>query len=202
MSRSASAELHLAKCKHPNLEGVTAWNYTCVESSNFPCLNVLYKRGSRRRSSMKIKNLCLQQRPTVKQPIGDSDRMIQQWIFQLGQGTPNERLAGVSGLSALMSSSRPEQRSEAEVALSNAIAIEASQTVRHAIVSSFANLDPKIVGPAELDKVISLLAQESRGLVLEGDLWCNRSFGLLGPRFRRCRCNTFPQRRGSSATCG
>jgi hypothetical protein len=110
----------------------------------------------------------------VPSSAGHADGM-QQWIQQLGQGTPNERLAGVTGVSAFMGSSHPDQRSEAELALSNAIAIETSETVRLAIVSSFENLDPKMVSQPELERVASLLVQKSRGLVLEGNLWFNRS---------------------------
>lgn len=113
-------------------------------------------------------------KPSLSPRSGDSGRLLQ-WIQQLGQGTANQRLAGVSEVGAFISSSRPEERSLAELALSNAIAIEESETVRHAIVSSYENIDPRIVGKLELDKVLSLLAQRSRGLVSEGSLWFARS---------------------------
>jgi uncharacterized protein YjbI with pentapeptide repeats len=110
----------------------------------------------------------------------DLDRM-QRSFQQLGQQSPHERLAGVLGLSSFLSSQTQEHRSQVLVGLSNALAIEESESVRRAIVSSFQNIDTQVVSQSELDGTVLSLAQVSRGLMTEGDLWLKRSSNPFNP---------------------
>ena len=104
---------------------------------------------------------------------------MQRSLQQLAGGTPYKRLAGVVGVSAFLTSEEKDQRAQAELALSNAVAIEESDVVRNAILSSFDHIDPKIVTRAELENTISVLVEASQNLMRTG-LWFSR-----GPMYSR-----------------
>jgi uncharacterized protein YjbI with pentapeptide repeats len=110
----------------------------------------------------------------------DLDRM-QRALSQVGEKSPNQRVAGVMALNTFLLAPERDQRDQALLALSNALAVEESPGVRRAIVSCFEGIDTKVVDRAQLNDTVSWLARVSRGLVAEGTLWLKRSSNLYFP---------------------
>lgn len=91
----------------------------------------------------------------------------------LGGENAATRLAAVVSLGSFLKRNSPHS-SAALQALTNALAIEESITVRNAIVATIQRVDSAGVSDVELSGALESLLLVSRGLVAEGDLWNNR----------------------------
>ncbi|HYI08463.1 MAG TPA: pentapeptide repeat-containing protein [Thermoanaerobaculia bacterium] len=91
----------------------------------------------------------------------------------LGAENAATRLAAVVSLSSFLKYDQ-EHVSQVLQALTNALAIEKSITVRNAIVATIQRLDPSEVPKVELEQGLESLVLVSRGLVSEGGLWSSR----------------------------
>jgi uncharacterized protein YjbI with pentapeptide repeats len=94
-------------------------------------------------------------------------------LSSMGGDNPAMRLAGVVSVSSFLQNDR-DYAPQALQALTNALALEDSITVRNAIVSIIQGVDPKKFSDRELRTALESLVLVSRGLVHEGDLWSTR----------------------------
>jgi uncharacterized protein YjbI with pentapeptide repeats len=91
----------------------------------------------------------------------------------MGGESPATRLAAVVSLSSFLKEDK-EHAPQVLQALTNALAIEESLTVRNAIIAAIERLEPPDTSAAELSHALDSLVLVSRGLTQEGDLWTSR----------------------------
>jgi|GEM_PF-5284485 len=91
----------------------------------------------------------------------------------MGGESPATRLAAVVSLSSFLKEDK-EHAPQVLQALTNALAIEESLTVRNAILAAIERLEPTDLSATEFRHALDSLVLVSRGLIQEGDLWTNR----------------------------
>ena len=102
-----------------------------------------------------------------------TEERLDRSLALLGGENAATRLGAAVSLSSFLTRDT-EYASAALQALTNALAIEESITVRNAIVAAIQRIKPEQVTKAELDRALESLVVVSRGLVDEGSLWSSR----------------------------
>ena len=108
-----------------------------------------------------------------------TEERLDRSLTLLGAENDATRLAAVVSLSSFLKHDH-EHVSQVLQALTNALAIEKSITVRNAIIATIQRLDPAEVPRVELDQGLESLVLVSRGLVDEGVLWSSRRTSVYG----------------------
>lgn len=102
-----------------------------------------------------------------------TEERLDRSLASLGGENAATRLGAVVSLGSFLTRDA-EYASAALQALTNALAIEESITVRNAIVARIERIDPAQMSKTELDRALESLIVVSRGLVDEGSLWSSR----------------------------
>jgi uncharacterized protein YjbI with pentapeptide repeats len=120
---------------------------------------------------LSVANWFLEQKKTRQ--VRDEER-LDRALTMLADEIPGKRLAAVISLRSFTSENNDGLNTQVLLALSGRLALEFSTPVRNAIVLAIEDLDTKVMSAAVLNRGLQSLAETSRSVMQEGDIWRSR----------------------------
>jgi uncharacterized protein YjbI with pentapeptide repeats len=103
-----------------------------------------------------------------------AEERLERLLTLSAEPNPAARLAAVVSLASFLRDPDQARVTQTLLALTNMLGVESSVSVRNAILATVAELDPSRVEDGVLDRTLTSLAQVSRSLMQEGNLWQTR----------------------------
>lgn len=97
----------------------------------------------------------------------------------LSEGKANQQVAAINSLQSFILPSADPRNIQVLVSIANALPLVETAIVRNAILSLFEGIEPALAGRPALDAALKSLAQNSRSLVRETNLWHTRPSNLF-----------------------